>query len=69
MCFCTYLHDFFILSHENNLHFNLVVAKNSNLASLGSLSYKQNTAPVINDETCENIEEVMQEKQDKDSSE
>ena len=34
------------LLHENDMHFNLVVAKNSNLATMGSLSFRFNIATI-----------------------
>ena len=35
-----------ILLHEDDNHFNLVVSKNSNLATYGSLSYRHNIGPL-----------------------
>ena len=36
-----------VLLHENDIHFNLVVSKNSVLATMGSLSYRNNIAPLV----------------------
>ena len=36
-----------VLFHENDAHFNLVVAKDSNLATMGSISYRQNIGPMM----------------------
>ena len=36
-----------ILLHEKDSHFNLVVSRNSDLATLGSLSYRFNVGPII----------------------
>ena len=35
------------LLHENDIHFNLVISKNSDLAKLGSLSYRFNVGPLL----------------------
>ena len=35
-----------VLLHENDVHFNLVVPKDSNLVTMGPLSYRQNFAPI-----------------------
>ena len=51
------------LLHENDIHFNLVISKNSDLAKLGSLSYRFNVGPLLkrneeekeNDETEDNV--------------
>ena len=37
-----------VLFHEDDCHFNLVVSKNSDLARLGSLSYRFNVGPTDN---------------------
>ena len=39
--------DDMVILHENDSHFNLVVSKNSNLATLGSLSYRFNIGPIV----------------------
>ena len=39
--------DDMILLHEDDLHFNLVVDKDSDLAMLGSLSYRFNVGPIM----------------------
>ena len=46
------------LLHENDIHFNLVISKNSDLAKLGSLSYRFNVGPLLkrNEEEKENNE-------------
>ena len=41
--------DDLILLNESNVHFNLVVSKDSDLAQLGSLSYRYNVGPIIED--------------------
>ena len=45
-----------VLFHENDCHFNLVVNKNDDLATLGSISRRLNVDPIVN--TNENLEEV-----------
>ena len=44
-----------ILFHENDCHFDLIVNKNHDLATLGSLSYRFNVGPIL--ESNEPIEE------------
>ena len=39
--------DDMVLLHENDMHFNLIVSKNSELATLGSLSYRSNIGPLM----------------------
>ena len=39
-----------VLLHEEDMHFNLVVSKDSDLAKLGSLSFRFNVGPLINDD-------------------
>ena len=48
-----------VLIHENDYHFNLVVDKNSDLAQLGSLSFRFNVGPmlVIEEDIVKNEEE------------
>lgn len=41
--------DDLVLFNENNVHFNLVVNKDSDLAQLGSLSYRFNVGPIVED--------------------
>ena len=46
-----------VLFHENDSHFNLVVDKNDDLATLGSLSVRLNVNPIVNsDEKHEDVE-------------
>ena len=57
--------DVMTLLHENDQHFNLVIDKKSDLAVLGSLSFRFNVGPILdtmNDvasETEMNKEEVQ----------
>ena len=46
------------LLHENDNHFNLVISENSDLAKLGSLSYRHNVGPMLkrNNEIKQNKE-------------
>ena len=37
-----------VLLHEDELHYNLIVSKESDLAQLGSLSYRFNVGPIMN---------------------
>ena len=39
-----------VLFHENYCHFNLVVNRESDLATLGSLSYRFNIGPLLDDD-------------------
>ena len=50
--------DTMVLLHENDIHFNLVVSKYSNLATLGSLSYRFNIGPMEKKETPDEKEEI-----------
>ena len=38
--------DDMVILHENDTHFNLIVSKDSDLATLGSLSYRFNIGPM-----------------------
>ena len=40
-----------ILLHENDNHFNLVISKNSDLAKLGSLSFRHNVGSIMKHNT------------------
>ena len=47
-----------VLLHENDMHFNLIISKESDLAKHGSLSYRFNVGPIMqklnqSDETSE----------------
>ena len=42
-----------VLFHENDLHFNLVVAKDSDLATMGSISYRQNIGAMVRSKTTD----------------
>ena len=37
-----------VLKHEDELHYNLIVSKGSDLAQSGSLSYRFNVGPIMN---------------------
>ena len=37
-----------VLLHEDDLHFNLIISKHSDLAKFGSLSYRFNFGSAIN---------------------
>ena len=41
--------DELVLFHENDSHFNLVVAEDSELATVGSLSFRSNIGPLMED--------------------
>ena len=48
-----------VLLHENDCHFNLIVSDESDLANLGSLSYRFNVGPTITiDDTIEDEDET-----------
>ena len=49
--------DDMVLLHEDDLHFNLIVAKDSDLATMGSLSYRHNIGPLMEKIDDENTEE------------
>ena len=54
--------DNLVLLHEDESHFNLIVAQDSDLARLGSLSYRFNVGPMINkDEDAEEVIDIEQE--------
>ena len=59
--------DDLVLLHENDMHFNLIVSKKSDLAMLGSLSYRANIRPMIDimDEDEDNSTEVIESERDK----
>ena len=52
------------LLHQDDLHFNLIVNKNSNLATLGSLSYRFNVGPIIKEENKMDQRIINEEEQD-----
>ena len=60
------------LLHEDDVHFNLVINKNSDLALLGSLSYRFNIGPIIREvkssEVNANSAENDEEKPEDDAS-
>ena len=37
-----------VLLHQNDMHFNLIIPGDSDLATLGSLSYRFNIGPIVN---------------------
>ena len=41
--------DNMVLLHEDELHYNLIVSKDSDLAKFGSLSCRFNVGPILND--------------------
>ena len=56
------------LLHENDCHFNLVISKESDLAKKGSLSYRFNVGPLLNDtKDAEVSEEEMEVETDTES--
>ena len=48
--------DDMVLFHEDDSHFNLVVSKNGDLATLGSLSYRFNVGPMVNSTDDKDVE-------------
>ena len=42
-----------VLMHENDLHFNLIVSDQSELATLGSLSFRSNIGPFVDEKMVE----------------
>ena len=57
-----------VLIHENNYHFNLVVDKNSDLAQLGSLSYRFNVRPFLSNEDDIKTNDNREEKEEDDAT-
>ena len=55
-----------ILLHEKDMHFNLVVPGDSDLATLGSLSYRFNIGPMLNrtEKVKENEEKIAESEKD-----
>ena len=59
-----------VLLHEDDLHFNLIVSKDSDLACIGSLSYRHNIGPLMGKDEEETIvEEEERIETDKNSKE
>jgi hypothetical protein len=62
--------DDMVLLHEHDTHFNLIVSKDSNLATLGSLSYRTNIGPMVeevkDEETNSKEEETHSEDEEED---
>ena len=56
-----------VLLHENDSHFNLIIAGDSDLAKLGSLSYRFNVGPVLIE--TQDDKEVVLTGEDEDASE
>ena len=52
-----------VLLHEDGSHFNLIISKDSDLAKLGSLSYRFNVGPIVKN----NTESTSEEKQMKEN--
>ena len=49
-----------VLFHENDLHFNLIVSEQSELATLGSLSFRSNIGPIVDEkEDDDNITDSL----------
>lgn len=48
-----------VLLHENDMHFNLIVSKNSVLATEGSLSYRNNISPMFEIENSDKKENIQ----------
>ena len=46
-----------ILFHEDESHFDLIINKNHDLATMGSLSYRFNVGPILESNENETIEE------------
>ena len=44
--------DEMVLLHQTDNHFNLIVSKDSDLAKYGSLSYRFNVGPTMDNEEC-----------------
>ena len=53
--------DTIVLLHEKDTHFNLVVSKDSELARFGSLSYRANIGPLMNDGEKEEVSNFFEE--------
>ena len=60
--------DDMVLFHENDCHFNLVVNKNSDLALLGSLSFRYNIGPILANNDEDKVSEEEEPKNDIDDS-
>ena len=56
-----------VLYHEDDCHFNLIVSKNSDLALMGSLSYRFNIGPMVADDD-EDTDGIAEEKAEEDDS-
>ena len=50
--------DEMVIIHEDDLHFNLVVSINSDLATMGSLSYRFNIGPIVNKTNLDNDDKI-----------
>ena len=48
--------DEMVLLHQNDVHFNLIISKNNDLAKYGSLSYRFNVGPTVDSEECVDTE-------------
>ena len=44
-----------VLLHQEDCHFDLIVSKDSNLATVGILSYRSNIGPLIDQNECEEV--------------
>ena len=51
-----------VLLHQEDCHFDLIVSKNSNLATVGSLSYRSNIGPLIDQNECDEESAIDEEK-------
>ena len=50
-----------ILLHEDDSHYNLIISKDSDLAKLGSLSFRFNVGPLVNNATGESDKDTKEE--------
>ena len=53
-----------ILIHKDEMHFNLVVKKNSKLATQGSLSFRHNIGPIMTNNVKKETQSEVCEKKD-----
>lgn len=54
-----------VLLHEDDIHFNLFVPKTSNLATMGSLSYRHNIGPMMKKNLVDEDFDENEEEKDK----
>ena len=58
--------NYMVLLHENDSHFNLVLDKNSELAKLGSLSYRFNVGPIMENDDIIVVDQTDNEENEED---